>query len=301
MKKQLRFKGLSNPERSEIAILLKRTCSMREIAQALGRSPNTISYELKHNSVNGVYDPRKAKDKSRVARRSRRFQWQKIEHHPKLRKFIIEKLKNDDWSPDSIAGYLKHEQSELPYVSTPQIYAWLYSSRGQPYCQYLLSKKYRPKLRKENKTERVMIPNRVGIEDRPAIVATRARPGDWEADTIVSGKKTHAKAALAVAQERQTRLLGIRLIPNLKPATFSTATITILNGKLTHTLSLDNGIENKEHVNITSATGAIVYFCDPYSSWQKGGVENGNKMVRHMSSSENSEHHVSDPCCYLLN
>lgn len=280
MKKQYRFKGLSNPERSEIAILLKRNCSMREIAQALGRSPNTISYEVKQNSVGGVYNPRKAKDKARVSRRSRRFQWQKIEHHPKLREFIIEKLKNDDWSPDSIAGYLKHEQTVLPYVSTPQIYAWLYSSRGQPYCQYLLSKKYRPKLRKENKTERVMIPNRVGIEDRPAIVATRARPGDWEADTIVSGKKTHAKAALAVAQERQTRLLVIRLIPNLKPATFSTATITILNGKLTHTLSLDNGIENKGHEDITSATGVTVYFCDPYSSWQKGGVENGNKMVR---------------------
>lgn len=125
-----------------------------------------------------------------------------------------------------------------------------------------------------------MIPDRVGIEKRPAIVASRTRPGDWEADTIVSGKKTHSKAALAVAQERQTRLLGIRLIPNLKPVTFSTATITMLNGKLIHTLSLDNGIENKKHKNITNATGAMVFFCDPYSSWQKGGVENGNKMIR---------------------
>jgi IS30 family transposase len=284
MEKQPRFKGLSNPERSEIAILLKRGCSKREIAHALGRSPNTISYEVKHNSTNGVYNPRKAKDKARVSRRSRRYQWQKIEHHPKLRDFIIEKLKDDDWSPDSIAGYLKHEQPDssdkLPYVSTPQIYAWLYSSRGQPYCQYLLSKQYKPKPRKKNKTERVMIPNRVGIEKRPAIVATRERPGDWEADTIVSGKKTHSKAALAVAQERQTRLLGIRLIPNLKPATFSTATITMLERKLTHTLSLDNGIENKQHEDITSATGAVIYFCDPYSSYQKGGVENGNKMIR---------------------
>jgi IS30 family transposase len=284
MEKQPRFKGLSNPERSEIAILLKRKCSMREIAQALGRSPNTISYEVKHNSVNGVYNPRKAKDKARVSRRSRRFQWHKIEHYPKLRNFIIEKLRDDDWSPDSIAGHLKYEQPDsadkLPYVSTPQIYAWLYSSRGQPYCQYLLSKQYKPKPHKENKTERVMIPNRVGIEDRPAIVASRSRPGDWEADTIVSGKKTHSRSALAVAQERQTRLLAIRLIPNLKPATFTSATITMLEYKLTHTLSLDNGIENKQHQDITAATGANVYFCDPYSSYQKGGVENGNKMVR---------------------
>lgn len=284
MEKQPRFKGLSNPERSEIAILLKRGCSKREIASALGRSPNTISYEVKHNSVSGVYNPRKAKDKARVSRRSRRYQWQKIEHYPRLQNFIIEKLKDDDWSPDSIAGYLKHEQPDspdkLPYVSTPQIYAWLYSSRGQLYCQYLLSKRYRPKPRKENKTERVMIPNRVGIEDRPAIVASRARPGDWEGDTIVSGKRTHSKAALAVVSERQTKLLGVRLIPNLKPQSFSSAITSMLADKLTYTLSLDNGIENKQHEDIASATGATVYFCDPYCSQQKGGIENGNKMVR---------------------
>lgn len=284
MQKQKKFTGLSDAERSEIAILLDRDCSEREIAKALRRSPNTINYEIRVNSVLGVYDPLKAKQKSRVARRSRRYQWQKIEANPKLRAFLIEKLEKDDWSPDSIAGYLKHEQPDSPdkllYVSTPVIYAWLYSARGQPYCQYLLSKQYKPKPRKANKTERVMIPKRVGIEERPVIVATRERPGDWEGDTIVSGKRTRSKAALAVVSERQTKLLGVRLIPNLKPQSFTSATTTMLTGKLTHTLSLDNGIENKQHEGITEATGAEVYFCDPYCSHQKGGVENGNKMVR---------------------
>lgn len=42
----------------------------------------------------------------------------------------------------------------------------------------------------------------------------------------------------------------------------------------------DNGIENKHHSNITKKTGAPVFFTDPYSSWQKGGVENANKMLR---------------------
>lgn len=284
MQKQKRFTGLRDAERSEIAILLSRGCSQREIATALGRSPNTINYEIRVNSVLGAYDPGKAKQKSRVSRRSRRYQWQKIEANPKLRAFLIEKLEKDDWSPDSIAGYLKHEQPDsldkLSYVSTPQIYAWLYSSRGQPYCQYLLSKQYKPKPRNVNKTERVMIPNRVGIEQRPAIVGTRERAGDWEGDTIVSGKRTHSKAALAVVSERQTKLLGVRLIPNLKPQSFASATTVMLGGKLTHTLSLDNGIENKQHEDIAEATGAQVFFCDPYCSHQKGGVENGNKMVR---------------------
>lgn len=283
--KQKKYSGLSDAERSEIEILLSRNCNIREIARSLGRSPNTISREIKVNSVTdevtGIlgYTAAKAKGKSRLARRSRRYQWQKIEQHPKLRVFIIKRLKNH-WSPDGIAGYLKHEQSLLPTVGKDQLYAWLYSSRGQPYCQYLLSKRYRPKYRPAKKTERVMIQGRVSITERPAIVDTRERPGDWEGDTIVSGKKTQAKAALAVAQERTTRLIAAQLIPNLKPKSFAVAASTMLSGKQAHTLSLDNGIENKQHADITKANSVQVFFCDPYSSWQKGGVENANKMLR---------------------
>lgn len=282
MQASSKYAGLQDAERSEISILKTRGCSIREIARALGRSPNTVSYELRTNSVGGVYDSLKAKQKSRVARRSRRYQWQKVEHHPKLRAFLIRKLVTSNWSPDAISGYLKHEQTELPYVSTPQIYAWLYSSRGQLYCQYLLSKRYRPKKRPGKKTERVMIPDRVSITERPGIVAARARSGDWEADTVVSGKRTGGKAALAVCQERTSRFIGARLIPNLKPESFTAAAITMLRGKQAYTLSLDNGIENKQHAGITDASGVRIptYFCNPYSSWQKGGVENANKMLR---------------------
>ncbi len=276
---QKQYVGLSDAERSEIEILYSKDYGIREIARTLGRSPNTISREIRVNSVCGEYVASKAKQKSRVSRRSRRYQWQKIEQHPKLRAFIIAKLKRH-WSPDGIAGYLEHQQTELPTVGKDQIYAWLYSSRGQPYCQYLLSHRYRPKRRPEKKTERVMIPNRISIAERPAVVETRKRPGDWEGDTIVSGKKTHAKEALAVASERTTKLITARLIPNLKPESFTAATVMMLGDKQAHTLSLDNGIENKQHAAITATLGADVFFCDPYSSWQKGGVENANKMLR---------------------
>jgi IS30 family transposase len=275
------FTGLSDAERSEISILLQRDCSFREIAQALGRSPNTVSYEVKKNSVDGIYEPAKAKAKSRVARRSRRYQWRKIEHNPELRALVIEKLSPPNhWSPDSIAGYLRNEQSVLPTVGKDQIYAWLYSAYGQPYCQHLLSKRYRPKRRNDSKTDRVMIPDRVSITERPQTVEDRQEAGHWEGDTVVSGKRTRSKAALAVAQERTTRLIGATLIPNLKPESFTRATNDMLAGKLSLTLSLDNGIENKQHKGITNAIGVQVFFCDPYSSYQKGGVENANKMLR---------------------
>lgn len=277
--KQKKYLGLSNAERSEIEILVGRSCGVREIAMVLGRSPNTISREISGNSVRGEYVALKAKQKSRLKRRSRRFQWMKIEQHPALKSFIIEKLALH-WSPDAIAGYLKYQQSTVPTVGKDQLYAWLYSAWGQAYCQHLLSRRYQPKPHREIGADRLMIPDRIGIEQRPAVVDRRQRPGDWEGDTVVSGKRAPAKAAVAVLSERMTKLIVARLLPNLRPESFTSATVTMLEGKQADSLSLDNGIENKRHAGITKAVGTKVFFCDPYSSWQKGGVENANKMLR---------------------
>lgn len=286
MGKDKRYLGLSDAERSEIAILIRKRYSHREIARVLGRSPNTISREIKVNSVVNKntgkleYIATKAKAKARVSRRSRRFQWYKIEQNKKLRDFIIEKLKPpNDWSPKVIAGYLKDEQTVLPYVSSPQIYHWLFSSLGQPYCQYLCTKRYHKKKRIK-KTERVMIPDRKPIAERPKIVGGRTEPGDWEFDSVVSGKRSKSTFALAVAQERATRLVRVTLVPNLKPVPYAKAINRLVDGLLVNTMTTDNGIENKQHKLITKATGAVVYFTEPYSSWQKGGVENANRMLR---------------------
>jgi len=281
IEKAKKYVGLSDAERSEIATNLGRGFSMRAIAKALERSPNTISLEVKNNSVDGHYNAKKAKAKSRVSRRSRRFQWRKIEQNPKLRSFIIEHLAPPhDWSPRAISGYLRKQQTELPYVSTKGLYDWLYSSLGQPYCQYLCTKRYRPKKQPENKTQRVMIPDRVSITERPASVGDRSEAGDWEYDSIVSSKRSGSTAALAVAQERVTKLVRVELVLNLKPAPYAETIIRLVVGFLVRTMTTDNGIENKQHKLITAATKALVYFTDPYSSWQKGGVENVNKMLR---------------------
>ena len=290
MKQVKKYVGLSDAERSEIATLIKRKLSIREIAKALERSPNTISREIKVNSVTseltGIhsYNAKKAKTKSRESRRSRRFQWQKIEQHPRLRLFIIEKLQRpNDWSPKAISGYLKHQQpdqqTKLPYVSTMQIYEWLYSSRGQPYCQYLCTQRYRRKKRTK-KTERVMIPDRVSIDERPQAVQERTVIGSIEFDSIVSSKRSRSTYALAVVQERTTRLINVKIVANLKPEPYAGAIVGLTNNMKVTDYTTDNGIENKHHTTITKATEAIVYFCDPYSSYQKGGVENANKMIR---------------------
>ncbi len=278
MQKRQRFVGLSSAERSEIAILLKRSCSLREIAKALGRSPNTISYEIKKNSVNGEYDPLKAKQKSRVSRRSRRYQQYKIERNSALKDYVVTGLKSG-WNPDEISGAMRRENQPF-YASKTVIYGWLYSAWGQAYCALLASKRYRPKRQKTEVSKRVMIPDRVSVEKRPQGATNRTRYGHWEGDTVVSGKRTGAKNALAVVVERKTRLVRAKLVPNLSPTVFAEATSSLLGSARALSLTLDNGIENKRHTDITDAVGARVFFCDPYSSWQKGGVENANKMLR---------------------
>ena len=281
MQRIKKYVSLSSAERSEIEILKDKGYSIRKIADVLGRSPNTISREIKVNSVSGEYNAIKAKAKSRLSQRSRRYQWQKIERNPELWLFVSERLASPyDWSPRVISGYLRAQQTELPYVSTTQIYAWLYSSRGQRYCQYLYSERYHPRKHNKNKTEQVMISGRVSVTERPVAALDRLDIGHWEYDSIVSSKRSRSTAALAVLQERSTRMLRVMQVPNLRPEPYAKIIAQLARGFIAKTMTTDNGIENKQHKLITEKTGALVFFTDPYSSWQKGGVENGNKMIR---------------------
>lgn len=272
-------KKFSSNERCELQILHDKGYSARAIAKVLGRSPNTIAAELKRNSYSsGNYVAAYAKQKAYVRRRYAKYQGKKIEEHKALRSHIITGLQSG-WNPDEISGSMKRTGQPF-YVSKTATYDWLYSAYGQPYCQYLPSRQYRSKQRKAKTTERVMIPDRVPVRMRPLGATNRTRYGHWEGDTVVSGKRTGGKAALTVVQERKTRLIGAMLIPNLKPASFVAATTDLLAHKKALSLTLDNGIENKQHAVITAATGAQAFFCDPYSSWQKGQVEHANKLLR---------------------
>jgi IS30 family transposase len=266
---------LTDAERSEIGILLSKKYSRRSIALVLGRSPNTISDEIRRNSVRGIYKPASAKIKSYYKRKYAKYQGKKIQENQALREYVIWGLKAR-WNPDEISGQMKATGQPF-YASKTSIYEWLRSEWGQAYCELLYTKRHRVRKRKP-RPEKHMIPDRMGIERRPEEAETRVRVGHWEGDTVVSGKKTGSKAALVVAIERSTRLVAARKIPNLKPENFNQA-VRLVQRRVTKmkSLTLDNGIENRYH----TALSVPVYFCDPYSSWQKGSVENANKMIRH--------------------
>lgn len=272
---------LTDAERCEIDILHSKGYSARAIAKALGRSPNTVANELKRNSYqDGRYVATRAKQKAYVRRKYAKYQGKKIQEDGALRAFIILKL-SERWNPDEIAGYLKANPSVGLYASKTAIYEWLRSEWGQQYCPLLYSKRYRKKPRKQNKTDRVMIPDRTSITERPLAALDRMEPGHCEHDSIVSSKRSGSTAALAVLTERSSRLVRATLVPNLKPKPFARTVTGLTNGLRVRTLTTDNGIENRQHTLVTKKTGAPVFFTDPYSSWQKGSVENANRMLRH--------------------
>jgi transposase, IS30 family len=283
MKKKKEYAHLDQSQRDRIQALWGNKHTQKEIAAIIGVNKSTISREIRRNrrkrrvrggTRNGPYESSTANHKAYLRRYHAKWRWKKIDHDPALQAYIIEKLRSH-WNPDEISGRMRKERQPF-YVSKTAIYEWLRTGIGVRYCRYLYSGRYTVKRRRKNKTKKTLIPHRISIAQRPLGATNRTRYGHWESDTIVSGKNTGSKVAGSVAYERKAKYIDAHKIPNLKPASHNRAIIDMLHDKKALSISEDNGVENTRHEEL----GIPVYFCDPYSSWQKGGVEHANKMIR---------------------
>lgn len=263
------FKYLSSGERSEIEILKMKGYKIREIARVLGRSPNTISLELKR--VPSGYNATYAKIYARTNLQDRRLQWSKIESIPELKEYVIEKLKQH-WNPDEISGRMKKDR--LPwYVSKSAIYEWLDTVRGERYKIYLYA--YRPGRRHSKKDGlHGQIFNMTPIESRGMGIVNRSRYGAWESDLVISGRC--GTGGLSTSQERKSRYLSALKVKDLTSSEKQKTLIQLMKECSVQSITFDRGHENAKHYEL----GIKTYFCNAYHSWEKGGVENANKMIR---------------------
>lgn len=276
------YQHLAQTERDRIQALLAAGHKQKEIASILKRDAGTISREIKRNrrkirkkggTRDGPYEATPAHHKAYVKRKYSKYQGKKIQEDSSLRQCIIEGLQLF-WSPDEISGRMRDERKPF-YASKTAIYEWLYSSHAQRWCVYLYSRRYRSRKHKR-KTKRALIPHRRGITERPLGATNKTRYGHYEGDTMVSGKKTGSKEALSVAYERKAKYIVVKKINDLRPKSNNQAIAMMQKELVMKSLTMDNGIENTGHEEL----GIPTFFCDPYSSWQKGGVENANKMIR---------------------
>lgn len=269
------YKQLTSEQRYTISVLLQRTCSKKSIAEAIGVHPSTVTRELKRNSSQrGVYKWDKAhKQAEKRSKRSpgnraiSKVIWDEVRHH----------LVNDQWSPEQISGYLAKSGSKISHET---IYKWIRidkRDRGTLYKHLRHRLKHRS--RPVGAAGRYHIPNRVGIEERPKEVDGK-RFGDFEMDTIVGPNNQQAIVTLV---ERSTNRLFMEKLKHGKDS--KELTLTVIKMLTPYkdsirSITTDNGREFAAHAKISEAIGVRVYFTDPYSSWQKGAIENANGLIR---------------------
>ena len=263
------YRHLCRAERDEIFLLLKAGRSRREIAKRLGRSPSTISREIRRNiSELGEYLPDTASKKAS----SRRYQgYFKLDKHPELRLALLQGLQKR-WSPEQIAATCYGQAT----VCHETIYRYIYKS---PFALklglYELLCRGKPRRRKRRASKnKSRIPNRISIHKRSKHIEKRTHYHHWEGDMIHFGRN---KQAIIVATERKSRYT---LLINAPEGKKTKSVIRRLSEAIApfnpKSITLDNGSEFTNHEDLPCQT----FFCDPYSSWQKGSVENANGIIR---------------------
>lgn len=289
----MNYKHLTEEERYQIDDLLREGFNQAEIASQMGRSPSTLSRELRRNQGERGWRPGQAQFKAlerlniRGANNARKISdeaWRYAKKH----------LTEDQWSPEQIAGRSKLENQ--PTISHETIYQRILENKrnGGYLYTHLRCKKKRKKRYGSARPTRSTIPNRVDIDKRPSIVESRKRIGDWEGDTIIG---THTKGAVIASMvERKSRYT---VLAKSKDKT-TTAVLKSINhhmlpvADLVHTITLDNGKEFTLHGMLTTALNANVYFAKPYHSWERGLNENTNGLVRQYFPKKSSFDNITE-------
>ncbi|MBP9777611.1 MAG: IS30 family transposase [Rickettsiaceae bacterium] len=271
------YKQLTYAKRCNISAFIKAGYNNKEISKEINVHPSTISREIKRNSRwNGKYDP----DQAAACYKYRRKHSRKPRKVDKeLAVILTEKIKLD-WSPEQISGYGK--KFSLFEISHETIYQFvLYDKKngGELYRHLRHGKKRNKKRYGSSKQKSCAIKNRIFIDERPAIVDSKERVGDWEADTII-GK--NQKGAIVTLVERKSKLTLISNVISKKSEEVYSEIIRLLKPykDKVFTITSDSGTEFAWHDLIAKELDADFYFAHPYSSWERGLNEHTNGMIR---------------------
>ena len=274
------YNQLTSEQRYEIYLGVKRRWSKSRIAREIGVSPSTVSREVRRNgNASGEYVWLNAQRKCDSRRHGLAGNHRKP---PELWWRIDRMIVEEDWSPAQIAGVLGKEGIR---IAKPTIYNHVHadtSGRLRPHLPHEL--KYTRRTRALRPTRATNIANRTSIHLRPK-EADGSRFGDWEMDTIVDSRG-HAILTLT---ERHTNFILMEKLPQGRKAVPTARAVVRLlfpYRESVRTITTDNGCEFAAHLEITKGLTpkgkqkVIVYFADSYSSWQKGAIENANKLIR---------------------
>lgn len=273
-------KHLTSEQRYEIYLGIKRGWRKNRIAREIGVHPSTVCREIERNSTSrGEYVWLQAQSKSDARRHGIQGNHRKP---PELWWRIERWIVDNDWSPAQIAGVLRREGM---HIVKQTIYNHVHADTSGRLASHMPHElKYTRRTRRLHPTKATNIANRTSIHERPA-EADGKRFGDWEMDTIVD---SFGHAILTLTERSTNFILMEKLKEGRKamPTAMAVARLLFPYRETVRTITTDNGCEFAAHLEITrrlSVRGrdrVIVYFADSYCSWQKGAIENANKLIR---------------------
>jgi IS30 family transposase len=275
-----KYKQITQVERHQIKILLDSKFSPSDIAKKLNRAPCTITREIHRNTPkrgrgSGIYNADRAQIKAKIRHETKHKHRKLI---PEI-KWAIYRGILDDWSPEQIAGHAAKEGT--PMVSHETIYKFIYKDRrngGQLYTH--LRRRHRQRRNRKNLYDnRGIIQTRIFIDKRPVAANNKSRVGHFEGDTIVG--KDH-KGAIVSLTEMKTKYQFVCKVPDRSADEVQMSIEKLLrkHQPWIKTLTVDNGKEFTNHEQIAKHLDFKVFFCDPYSPWQRGLNENQNGLIR---------------------
>jgi IS30 family transposase len=277
------YRHLTIDERESILKMRSEQKNMTHIAELLGRNKGTISRELSRNlSSTDEYKPHLAQ-RYYGKRRIESKQPYRLEQNGRLRRHVRKKLKLC-WSPEQIAGRLEIDHPNAPKmrVSPLTVYSWVRRDKADGGDLYKYLRQGHRKRRKKNGSDdkRGQIPDRRPISERPEVVDTRDRFGDWEGDSVVG--KSHG-SFIATHVERKSRYLLSGKMKDKGAGSMNETTKRLFRKipkSKRQTMTVDNGKEFAGFKEMEKSVGLRCYFADPYSSWQRGTNENTNGLLR---------------------
>ena len=284
--RDLKGRCLSFSEREEIALARAGGESMRAIARRLGRSPSTISRELRRNAGCCGQPYRATTAHALAYERAGRPKPSKLATNLALRKKVEQDLQRR-YSPEQIAGRLRQEfpQNAEMRVSTETIYQSLYvQSRGalrRDLARCLRTGRALRRPCRQPGQRKNRIPDMINIAQRPAEADDRAVPGHWEGDLIIG--KNNASAIGTLVERTTGYTMLVHLPDGYKPEQVSdalAAKIQTIPEILRASLTWDQGPEMRDWKQVSVATDIDIYFCDPHAPWQRATNENTNGLLR---------------------
>lgn len=280
-----KYNQLTLEQRYKVEALKSAGTTQTGIAAIIGVHKSTISREFKRNicssGINAFkYVARKAEEKTR---QRHKVKLKHIRFTDELKQQAQQWMTVKRYSPELIAAQWKKDQ--ITGVSYETIYKFIWEckhSQRRKNKQFknlykLLKHRRRHRKRGNYKDSRGLIPNRVAIDKRPKIVEQRKRFGDLEVDLIMG--KAH-KSALLVMVDRATLKTTIDKLTGKNPAFIATKIIERLIDLPIKTLTFDNDPAFSFHEKIAQKLNAQTYFTRPYTSQDKGTIENRNGVIR---------------------